>query len=168
MGKMKQISKIMLLSSMVLGLAGCGASKRMGSGGDISGVGDVMQFYGTNLTPEQEKQLLEQRIYYFGYDRYDLNDQDTLSIYAHAKYLITKPHTKIRVEGHTDEWGSREYNVALGEKRAKAVANILMMKGVPQNQITVVSYGKEKPEVLGHDESAWKANRRAHLVYEVE
>lgn len=154
----------------LLGLVACG-SKRNKAGGEYTeegGVGDNMRFYGTGISPEQERELLAKRTYYFGYDSFEVNDADTLSIYAHAKRLANSPRTRIRVEGHTDERGSREYNVALGERRANAVANILMLKGANQNQISVVSYGKEKPATVGHSDSAWSQNRRAIIVYEVE
>ena len=72
------------------------------------------------------------------------------------------------MEGHTDNRGSREYNIALGERRANAVANILLLKGAGQDQISVVSYGKEKPAVSGDNESAWSQNRRAVIVYEMD
>ncbi len=155
-----------LMTSLVLGLVGC--AKRGQSSSIGGGVGDSMQFYGTQVSAEQEREWLAKNTYFFGYDRFDVSDEDMMSIYAHAKKLITKPNTRIRVEGHTDERGSREYNIALGERRAKAVANILMLKGVGQHQISVVSYGKEKPASMGHDESAWTENRRAVIVYEVE
>lgn len=157
-----------VITAVLLNLVACGASKRGSNKEEAIGVGDSVRFYGTNLSPEQEKDLLAQRIYYFGYDSYDVSSEDTLSVYAHAKRLINAPHTRVRVEGHTDERGSREYNVALGERRANAVANLLMLKGVAQHQISVVSYGKEKPELEGHDESAWSKNRRVVIVYEIE
>lgn len=166
--KIKLIIKGFLLGCLILGLMGCATKKKAGEGDDMVGVGDSVAFYGTELTPEQERELLAKNTYYFGYDSFDLNEQDVLSVYAHAKKIMSKPRAKIRVEGHTDERGSREYNVALGERRAKAVASLLMMKGVNQNQISVVSYGKEKPAVSGHDDSSWAQNRRAVVIYEVE
>ena len=78
------------------------------------------------------------------------------------------PNAQVRVEGHTDERGSREYNVTLGERRAQTIAKFLIMKGVNPAQVHVVSYGKEKPADLGHDEAAWANNRRAVIVYEAE
>lgn len=163
--------KLLAIGAAVIGLAACASSKRnrFGSGTEDSlGVGDTVRFYGTSMSPEQERELLAQRVYYFGYDSFDVNDSDTMSIYAHAKRLANSPRTKVRLEGHTDERGSREYNVALGERRANSVANILMLKGANQDQISVVSYGKEKPAVRGHEESAWAKNRRVVIVYEVE
>lgn len=165
----KVLQSIVLMVA-VLGLAGCGSKRGAmgGQGEEGMGVGDTVRFYGSDISPERERELLNKRTYYFGYDSNDLNDEDTLAVYAQAKRLITTPRTRVRVEGHTDMRGSREYNVALGERRANAIANLLMLKGVPQEQITVVSYGKEKPAISGHTESAWAQNRRAVIVYEVE
>lgn len=163
------VLKGILLLALVMGLAGC--AKRGGQSGNSDqqlGAEDSMRFYGANLTPEEERALLGKNVYYFGYDRYDVSEQDITAINAHAKKLVTNPHAKVRVEGHTDERGSREYNVALGERRSKAIANVLMLKGVNQNQVDIVSYGKEKPVAFGHDESAWSQNRRGVISYEAE
>lgn len=162
------VLKSVLVASLVLGASGC--AKKSGSSMDPNGmgVGDCMRFYGSEVTAEQKRAWLSKNTYLFGYDRFDLSDEDMMSVYAHAEKLITHPKKQIRVEGHTDERGSREYNIALGERRAKAVANILMLKGVPQSQISIVSYGKEKSAVMGHDESSWAQNRRAVIIYEMD
>lgn len=154
-----------LTAGLVLGLGGC-AKKGQGGSMSSSGIGDSMRFYGSEVSAEQKRAWLAKNTYLFGYDRFDLSDEDMMSVYAHAEDLITHPKKHVRVEGHTDERGSREYNIALGERRAKAVANILMLKGVPQHQISVVSYGKERPALMGHDESAWAENRRAVIICE--
>jgi len=164
---MKNVIKTGVILALSVSLLAC-ANKKGGRSSDMYGVGDTAQFYGTDLSPQQEKDLLAKRSYYFGYDRFDVNEEDTLSVYAHAKRLITTPRAKVRVEGHTDNRGSREYNIALGERRANAVANILLLKGAGQDQISVVSYGKEKPSVSGDNESAWSQNRRAVIVYEMD
>jgi peptidoglycan-associated lipoprotein len=166
------ILKRIIICACVMLAAGC-ASKGARNGSDSDeiasgGIGDSTRFYGEHVSADKEASLLSQDTYYFGYDLYDISPEDRLSIYAHAKKMIENPRMVARIEGHTDERGSREYNVALGERRAKAVANTLMMKGVPHHQIRTVSYGKEKPAALGHDESSWKENRRAIIVYEVE
>ncbi len=161
---MNNILKILLLAVAMVGLSACGLQK----GKKTSGVGDVTQFYGTNMSPEREKELLSQRVYYFDFDRYDVDQDDLPSIYTHARQLIESPRKHVRLEGHTDKRGSREYNIALGERRADAVADILLLKGVPQEQISVVSYGKEKPVMLGDSEEARSQNRRVVFVYEVE
>jgi len=160
---------IVLLMSGLLGsmLTGC-AKKQSSSENDGSsqyGAQDKVRFYGADSSNEGGGQLMAKDTYYFGYDRYDLDDEDTLSINSHANKL-THNGGNARIEGHTDERGSREYNVALGERRAKAIANVLMLKGVDQNQVSVVSYGSEKPAKTGHDESAWSKNRRGVVAYE--
>jgi peptidoglycan-associated lipoprotein len=86
-------------------------------------------------------------------------------IEAHGKYLANNPSFKVRLEGHTDERGSREYNLALGERRARSVEQLLKLQGVSANQIEIISYGEEMPSAFGHDESSWQLNRRVELVY---
>lgn len=165
---MKQWMKWAVVAGVVLSLCGCSSKRGQTAGEGSRGVGDVTRFYGEHVTLEQEAELLEQDTFYFAYDSFEVDPADALPIYAHAKKIIENPSAVVRIEGHTDQRGSREYNVALGERRAKAVANMLMMKGVDRGQINVVSYGKEKPEAFGNDESAWKQNRRAIIVYESE
>ncbi|MFQ5642479.1 MAG: OmpA family protein [Thiogranum sp.] len=84
---------------------------------------------------------------------------------AHAAFLSANPDVKVNVEGHTDERGAREYNIGLGDQRARSVRRMLEFQGVSPMQITTVSFGEEKPAVEGHDESAWSMNRRVELVY---
>ena len=168
--KMRQIKQLMLLSCVVLAV-GCSSKYKSGGGSGSNdettgGVGDRSHFYGQHVTAEQEARLLNQDTYYLGYDQYVVSPEDKLAIYANAKKLMENPNLKARVEGHTDERGSHEYNIGLGERRARAVAAILAMKGVPDNQIRTLSYGKEKPASLGHSEDSWGQNRRAMIVYE--
>jgi peptidoglycan-associated lipoprotein len=111
-----------------------------------------------------EEGMLAQRVVYFEFDSSVVHDDSIPLLKAHAQY-ITSNGSSITLEGHADERGTREYNIALGERRADAVRRILMANGVGANQIKVVSYGEERPAVLGHDESAWSKNRRAELVY---
>ncbi len=108
---------------------------------------------------------LSQRVIYFAYDSDEVAEPDRELIAAHAAFLAAHSDVKVSVEGHTDERGSREYNIALGERRAQAVRRMLEFQGVSPQQITTVSYGEEKPAVDGHDESAWSMNRRVELVY---
>lgn len=161
---------VLAVSAAAISITGCAKKVRGGSMDDEGemGVGDSMTFYGSELTPAQERELLARNTYYFDYDSNSLSEEDTLSVYAHAKKLMTKPRTRIRIEGHTDERGSREYNVALGDRRAKAISDILKLKGVPESRISLVSYGKEKPANKGHEESSWSLNRRGMIVYESE
>ena len=104
--------------------------------------------------------------YYFDFDGYDAKSEDLESIRVQADYAIVNPSARLRIEGNADERGSREYNITLGWKRAKAVANILKQHGVSSTQIATVSYGKEKPLALGHDEESYGQNRRVDLIYE--
>jgi len=104
--------------------------------------------------------------YRFAYDCFQVKEGDIQSINVQADYLAAHRGAKVRLEGHTDERGSREYNVALGWKRAKAVAVVLKQYGVASSQIAIVGYGKERPVAFGHDENSYSLNRRVNLVYE--
>ncbi len=108
---------------------------------------------------------LSRRVIYFDYDSAEISaaDQDTLM--AHAGFLVANSGARITLEGNTDERGSREYNIALGDRRGQSVQRILELNGVPSGQISVVSYGEEKPAAEGHSEAAWRLNRRVEIVY---
>ena len=97
----------------------------------------------------------------FGYDSSELDDDDTSVLDNQAKFLNQNPSLKVTVEGHCDERGTREYNLALGEKRASAVKDYLISVGINSERISVVSYGKERPQVLGSNKAAWSMNRRS-------
>jgi peptidoglycan-associated lipoprotein len=103
---------------------------------------------------------------YFLYDSREIQPQFHPIINKYSNYLRTHPKQILVLEGHADERGSREYNVALGEERAKAVARMMQTKGVLETQLEFVSYGEEKPASLNHNESAWRLNRRVHLIYQ--
>ena len=109
--------------------------------------------------------LSKQRSVYFDYDQFVIKDQYRPMIEAHAKYLASNRGLKITIQGNTDERGTREYNIALGQKRADAVKKTLVLLGVQEGQIETVSFGKEKPRREGHDEASWAENRRADIVY---
>ena len=104
-------------------------------------------------------------VIYFEYDRAEIKPEFVPIVTAHAKYLNANAANKVRLEGHSDERGSREYNIGLGERRAQAVRRALMLQGVTESQITTVSYGEERPAVQGSDEAAYAKNRRVELVY---
>ena len=103
---------------------------------------------------------------YFVYDSSDVQPDFIPVINAHAQYLVAHPNQKLTLEGHADERGSPEYNIALGDQRAKAVAGMMKAQGVSDGQLTLVSYGEEKPAVFGSDESAYERNRRCELSYQ--
>jgi peptidoglycan-associated lipoprotein len=114
---------------------------------------------------EDPNSLLSKRVVYFDFDSSAIRDDALPIIQAHADYLANNTQVSFTLEGHADERGTREYNLALGERRADAVRRLLIANGVSPAQVRVVSYGEERPAVLGHDESAWSLNRRAELVY---
>ena len=104
-------------------------------------------------------------IIYFDFDRSEIRPEFAALINAHARHLAGAPGTRVRLEGHTDERGSREYNIALGERRAQAVRQALKLQGAGDGQLTTVSYGEERPAAEGSDESAYEKNRRVEIVY---
>ena len=108
---------------------------------------------------------LAQRVVYFDFDKSDIKPEFLDTLTAHAKYLVANPTQKIRIEGYTDERGTVEYNIALGDRRAQAVRRFMLFQGVSADQITTVSYGEAHPADGGHDETAWAKNRRAVVVY---
>ena len=150
----------------LIGCASCGKSTCGKNGLKGLGIGDTYSFYGEELTADQERDLLAKDKIYFDFDCFDITPEYKLIVYAHAKKLLEHPNLKIRIDGHTDERGSREYNIGLSERRAKAVAKVLALKGVAEDRIITVSYGKEKPVAFGHYEGAWSLNRRAEINYE--
>jgi peptidoglycan-associated lipoprotein len=109
--------------------------------------------------------ISKERSVYFDYDKFDIKSESTALVERQGKYLAANPGLALRVEGNADERGGREYNLALGQKRADAVARALKVYGASDKQLEAVSYGKEKPQALGHDEAAWAQNRRADLAY---
>ena len=112
------------------------------------------------------REFLAKRVVYFDYDSSDLSNEDYQTLQAHAQFLMANANSKVALTGHTDERGTREYNMALGERRAKAVQSYLVTNGVNPNQLEAVSYGKEMPINAGHGEAAWKENRRVEINYE--
>ena len=105
------------------------------------------------------------RVIYFAFDNSTVPAAAFETLRAHATYLKSNSNAKLRLEGHADERGTREYNVALGERRAQAVEKFLRVQGVSASQLETVSYGEEKPAAYGHDEMAWAKNRRVQLNY---
>ena len=111
------------------------------------------------------KSQLSQRSIYFDLDKYEVKEEYKGLVAAHAKYLVAHRGFKVLIQGNTDERGSREYNLSLGQKRAESVKRALKLLGVQDDQIESVSLGEEKPKNAGHDESAWSENRRADILY---
>jgi peptidoglycan-associated lipoprotein len=101
---------------------------------------------------------------YFGTDKYDIDEASRATLTAQAQWLIANPNVRASIEGHADERGTREYNQALGERRANAARDFLVSQGVPTSRLVVTSWGKERPVALGSNEEAWAQNRRAATV----
>jgi peptidoglycan-associated lipoprotein len=109
--------------------------------------------------------LLATRIVYFDFDSAVIQGPGVEVVAAHAKYLAAHTDARVRLEGNTDERGSREYNIGLGDRRAQSVRRAMLLQGVSERQLTTVSYGEERPADPGHDEAAWAKNRRVEIVY---
>lgn len=164
--------QIVLISSSILTLAACSSHKKpdqsainaanasYSNGAEASGLGRESEF-----GEQGGARSLSKRTYYFDYDNYVVREEDKPAILANANYLMSHHNAKIMLEGHTDPRGSREYNIGLGERRAKAVAALMTSKGVNPAQIRVVSYGAEKMASAGHSESDYQQDRRVVLVY---
>jgi peptidoglycan-associated lipoprotein len=108
---------------------------------------------------------LSKRSVYYDFDMYNIREEFQPIVEEHAKYLLEHKELKVRVEGNCDERGSREYNLALGQRRADSVKRAMTLIGVPARQIETVSFGAEKPKAPGHDEESWAENRRSDIVY---
>jgi peptidoglycan-associated lipoprotein len=172
--KLKQLATVLLISCTVLALSAC-ASKKHGNyndtgvsdadGAQAAGIGEGENFGGAggNMGGPQSSR---KNTYYFDFNRSDVREEDKPGIFANANYLIAHSNKRVIVEGHTDPRGSREYNVALAERRANAVADMLKSKGVNPDQIRVVSYGAERLAAPGHSEQDFQLDRRAIIVYQ--
>lgn len=115
--------------------------------------------------PVQAYNVLDTKIIYFEFDRSDIRREDRETVSAHASWLADNSNLRVRLEGHADERGSREYNIGLGERRAQAVRQALMLQGVSGSQIETLSYGEERPATRGSGEFSWQQNRRVEIVY---
>ncbi|HTO13094.1 MAG TPA: peptidoglycan-associated lipoprotein Pal [Candidatus Binatia bacterium] len=137
-----------------------GADGRMASAtGAQSGTGS-----GGRVVPGEYSPLADLADIHFDFDRYDIRTADAALLDKHAAWLRQNPDRLVLIEGHCDERGTTEYNVALGERRAKATMNYLLSRGVPAGRLAVISYGEEQPACAQHAEGCWAQNRRAHFL----
>jgi peptidoglycan-associated lipoprotein len=141
-----------------------GAAYGEGAGKGRYGTGDASELTGDPQLDDPNSPLFK-RIIYFMYDSSEIAPEYQRLISAHAGFLGSNPERTVVLEGHADERGSPEYNIALGEQRANSVARLLKLQGTAEGQVQVVSFGEEKPAVEGHDESAWQQNRRVEIIY---
>lgn len=144
------------------GSAGSGADGA--NGATTAGLGNGGQI-GITAEEAARQRLMEDIVVYFDFDRSEIRAEFNQMLSAHADYLASNPNVSVRLEGHADETGSREYNIGLGERRAQAVRRVLLLQGVGEGQLSTVSYGEERPAALGSDEEAYGLNRRVELVY---
>ena len=173
--KLRPWIKVVLVGVSILSLAACSTGRKKHSADEdvnnenlsyndaasSSGVGNETRF---GDQADGSKRLASGRVYYFDYDSNVVHESDKPSIAANASKLAAKSGNAM-LEGHTDPRGSREYNIGLGERRAKSVAQALTEKGVSPKQISVVSYGAEKPASPGNSETDYQQDRRVVLVY---
>jgi len=173
-----------LLIGLVAVLAGCGGSSGTmmdddtyadggtavdgmdGGGASSSGMNDDDFMAGGSFEdPTAPGGPLEVRVIYFEFDKADVDEASRALLAEHGQYMADNPGIDVRLEGHGDERGSREYNIGLGERRAQSVKQILLLRGASAVQLSTVSYGEERPAVLGSDDEAMSLNRRVEIVY---
>ena len=154
---MNKFVKSLLVAGSVAALAACSSSNNDAAANGANG----QTFGGYSVEDLQQRY----NTVYFGFDKYNVEGEYVQILDAHAAYLNATPAAKVLVEGNTDERGTPEYNIALGQRRADAVKGYLAGKGVEGSKVSTVSYGEENPAVLGHDEAAYSKNRRAVLAY---
>jgi peptidoglycan-associated lipoprotein len=151
-------------SSALTGASSGSASDVNKADGSAVGKGTVASV-NLNKSGQDAAMQATTRVVYFDYDSFVIRSEFQSVIEAHARYLASDKSRKVVIEGHTDERGGREYNLALGQKRAEAVRKALSLLGVSEAQLEAVSFGKEKPAVLGSTEAAMEKNRRAEISY---
>ena len=170
---MKKLIIPALLTLMVVGCSttpvpdengGAPVESRNGTG-VTSVVADGVDANGLPRVLTDPKSKLSQRSIYFDLDKYEVKDEYKDLLAAHAKYLVANRGFKMLIQGNTDERGSREYNLSLGQKRADAVKRSLTLLGAREDQLESVSLGEEKPKSAGSDDAAWAENRRADMLY---
>lgn len=167
---MNKTIRIMIALALVASLAACAKRTRE----EAAPVGDAPAPTQTDAAADDGKYgpedldtvaCLRQRTVLFDFDRYEIRPEFAEAVRCHAKYLQDRPGAMITLEGHTDERGSREYNLGLGERRGNSVSSAMQANGASAGQLTVVSYGEERPVCTESNESCWQRNRRVEIVY---
>jgi peptidoglycan-associated lipoprotein len=164
-----------LAAVLALGLAGCAsqaekpalaeapATRPTGSYG--SGTAGAQPESYADRPWDDPSSPLYRKVIYFDYDSSEIRSEFVPLLQTHAGYLANHPGTRVTLEGHTDERGTREYNLALGDERAQTVQRFMLAEGVRSDQLTTLSFGEEKPVALEHGDTAWSQNRRVELAY---
>ena len=170
--KAGSLYKLGLIAAGVVLVAACSKTPGSAEGAyandeaSAQGLGQMTHFAGQEPGESYTTKAPHNQLYLFSYDDSTLASKYLPSVNAQAEFLKNHADARVLLAGHTDERGSREYNVALGERRANTVADILRMAGVNRDQVRVVSYGKERPANLGHDDASHAQNRRVEFTYE--
>ena len=171
-----------VLAAASLGCAGGGAGRDVGASTDVGGASEPVddaasRDFGADgplrAQPPRSDDLIEsERLaeaarrlepVFFAFDKFDLDAGARATLASNANWLRANPDIRVMIEGHCDERGTSEYNLALGERRARSVRDYLVQSGVESHRLRTISYGEERPFALGHDEGAWRLNRRAHF-----
>ena len=175
---MKNLSYIVLALVFAVGVAACGggasvkdapvddqstSSAELGTAESGSMTSESMSDEGTQMAMAGERPTTLR--VHFEFDSSALDSESRALIEAHAAYLAANPDVLLGLEGHADERGTREYNLALGERRGQAVRRMMRLLGIDSQRLTATSYGEENPVAMGHDESAWRLNRRVEFLY---
>lgn len=187
------MKKLVLISVLAMSVTACGdrikpddvdetgdaasGSDYMSDGATVGGIDGGMGIGGTALEGgklisyekdaiNDPNNVLSEKIVYFAFDSNAVGDDYVELVKHHGKYLSFNANASVRLEGHADERGTREYNVALAEQRAQAVKKIMLFEGAGNDQISVISYGEEKPVSFGHDDESMSLNRRVEIVYQ--
>jgi peptidoglycan-associated lipoprotein len=176
---MRSVTTLTLILSSTLLLAACGSSVKLDDKAKVEERSGTVPSAATSDTRtvapvtagstdplNDPKGILAKRSIYFDYDSFIVKDEFKPVVEAHAKYLNANKNRRVVIQGNTDERGGREYNLALGQKRAEAVRRALSLQGVSDAQMEAVSFGKEKPKGTGSDEAAWAENRRSDIAYQ--
>ncbi len=175
---MKRVNNLMIWAAASVLLAGCGTNKPVGELSDTAG-STIAEDSGSTTGSMNDSSIrsagfdddmaesgtADSLIIYFEYDKSEVSPQYADLLAAHARRLAGDNRQQLRLEGHADERGSREYNIGLGERRAQAVRRLLLIQGAPSAQISTVSYGEERPAAYGSTESDYEKNRRVELSY---
>ena len=172
---------LVLFALSLLALAGCPRNAVKPTAGGAGGATETVQSTGADAAGAQaagagtaagggaaaggSSAPAASRIIYFDFDSSEIRSEFNAALAEHARVLTQNPTVRVRLEGHTDERGSPEYNIGLGERRAQAVRRALMLQGAADAQLSTVSYGEERPAVSGQTEEAWSQNRRVEIVY---
>ncbi len=156
----KKLLHVALILGLSLGLSNCASKKKRGAMGEMEGYSEKAELYGDS--DSKKAGLL--RTVFFPFDSSMITGDTAMDLKENATYLMDNTSINVQIEGHCDERGSVQYNLALGERRAKAVKDYLVALGVKSSRITIISYGKERALEYGHSESSWSRNRRGNFV----